>query len=88
MTDLQNIITSQQILLSNQHSTIESLTNKTKQLDEIIESKNLKLNDQLNTIDQLKQSVASLDRRLEETEQYSRRTSLRFNSVKNAYKVK
>jgi len=82
MTDMQNIITNQQILLSNQQTTIEGLTNKTKQLDENIESQNLKINDQQNTIDQLKQSVASLDRRLEETEQYSRRTSLRFNSVK------
>jgi len=41
-----------------------------------------KINDQLNTIIELKQSVAIIDRRLEETEQYSRRTSLRFNSVK------
>jgi hypothetical protein len=57
-------------------------TNKTKKLDEIIESQNAKINDQLNTFEQLKQSVASLDRRLEETEQYSRRTSLRFNCVK------
>ena len=47
-----------------------------------MESQNGKINDQLNTIEQLQQSVASLDRRLEETEQYSRRTSLRFNSLK------
>jgi hypothetical protein len=82
MTDMQNIITNQQILLSNQQRTIKGLTNKTKKLDEIIESQSVKINDQLSTIEQLKQSVASLDRRLEETEQYSRRTSLRFNSVK------
>ena len=82
MTDMQNIITNQQILLSTQQRTIEGLANKTKKLDEIIESQNVKINDQLSTIEQLKQSVASLDRRLEETEQYSRRTSLRFNCVK------
>jgi predicted RNase H-like nuclease (RuvC/YqgF family) len=82
MTDMQNIITNQQILLSNQQRTIKGLTNKTKKLDEIIESQSVKINDQLSTIEQLKQSVASLDRRLEETGQYSRRTSLRFNSVK------
>jgi hypothetical protein len=82
MTDMQNIITNQQILLSTQQRTIEGLTNKTKKLDEIIESQNVKINDQLSTIEQLKQSVAILDRRLEETEQYSRRTSLRLNSVK------
>ena len=82
MTDMQNIITNQQILLSNQQRTIKGLTNKTKKLDEIIKSQSVKINDQLSTIEQLKQSVASLDRRLEETEQYSRRTSLRFNSVK------
>jgi low affinity Fe/Cu permease len=76
MTDIQNIITNQQILLSNQQRTIKGLRNKTKKLDEIIESQNVKINDQLTTIEQLKQSVASLDRRLEETEQYSRRTSL------------
>ena len=40
MTDMQNIITNQQILLSNQQTTIEGLSNKTKQLDEIIESQN------------------------------------------------
>jgi hypothetical protein len=39
-------------------------------------NQSVKINDQLSTIEQLKQSVASLDRRLEETEQYSRRTSL------------
>jgi hypothetical protein len=82
MTDMQNIITNQQILLSTQQRTIEGLTNKTKKLDEIIESQNVKINDQMSTIEQLKQYVASLDRRLEETEQYSRRTSLRFNCVK------
>ena len=40
MTDMQNIITNEQILLSNQQRTIEGLSNKTKQLDEIIESQN------------------------------------------------
>ena len=45
MTDIQNIITNQQILLSNQQRTIEGLTNKTKKLDEIIESQNVKIND-------------------------------------------
>jgi hypothetical protein len=38
MTDMQNIKTNQQILLSTQQRTIEGLTNKTKKLDEIIES--------------------------------------------------
>ena len=41
MTDIQNIITNQQILLSNQQRTIEGLTNKTKKLDEIIESESV-----------------------------------------------
>ena len=82
ITDMQNIITNQQILLSNQQRTIEGLTNKTKKLDEIIESQSVKINDQLNTIEQLKQSVASLYRRLKETEQYSRRTCLRSNNLK------
>ena len=50
MTYMQNIITNQQILLSNQQRTIEGLTNKTKQVDEIIESQNVKINDQLNTM--------------------------------------
>lgn len=45
MTDIQNIITNQQILLSNQQRTIEGLTNKTKKLDEIIESQSVKIND-------------------------------------------
>jgi hypothetical protein len=45
MTDMQNIITNQQILLSNQQRTIEGLTNKTKRLDEIIESQSVKIND-------------------------------------------
>jgi uncharacterized coiled-coil protein SlyX len=45
MTDIQNIITNQQILLSNQQRTIEGLTNKTKNLDEIIESQSVKIND-------------------------------------------
>lgn len=45
MTDMQNIITNQQILLSNQQRTIEGLTNKTKKLDEIIESQSVKIND-------------------------------------------
>jgi hypothetical protein len=40
MTDMQNIKTNQQILLSSQQRTIEGLTNKTKKLDEIIESQN------------------------------------------------
>jgi len=53
MTDMQNIITNQQILISNQQGTIEDLTNKTKKLDEIMESQNVKINDQLNTIEQL-----------------------------------
>jgi hypothetical protein len=51
MTDMQNIITNQQILISNQQRTIEDLTNKTKRLDEIMESQNGKINDQLNTIE-------------------------------------
>ena len=38
MTDMQNTITNQQILLSNQQRTREGLTNKIKQLDETIES--------------------------------------------------
>jgi hypothetical protein len=41
MIDMQNIITNQQILLSNQQRTIEGLTNKTKKLDEIIESESV-----------------------------------------------
>ena len=41
ITDMQNIITNQQILLSNQQRTIEGLTNKTKKLDEIIESESV-----------------------------------------------
>jgi hypothetical protein len=51
MTDMQNIITNQQILISYQQRTIEDLTNKTKRLDEIMESQNGKINDQLNTIE-------------------------------------
>lgn len=45
MIDMQNIITNQQILLSNQQRTIEGLTNKTKKLDEIIESQSVKIID-------------------------------------------
>jgi hypothetical protein len=44
MTDMQNIKTNQQILLSSQQRTIEGLTNKTKKLDEIIESQSVKIN--------------------------------------------
>ncbi|KAK6190486.1 hypothetical protein SNE40_002348 [Patella caerulea] len=88
---VMNLITPQLFQLVDQHmeSHIETIEANRKE----IELKKYELQQHKTEIDSLKTKLQEVESRLEEQEQYSRRTSLRFNNVKvpvdaNGYIVK